>query len=116
MLKNMSPEQISSMAAAAKSSGMIPEGVTLDEEMIKVRRLLPSDHHNDHHSIAYSTDREIQNFGSKFQRLDGTYAAVICQSLLLRAGSRLHTRNQRGYIRGRPREGNQLKSRICTLI
>jgi hypothetical protein len=42
MLKSMSPEQIASMAEAVKSSGMLPPGVEMDPEMIKVWELLLS--------------------------------------------------------------------------
>jgi hypothetical protein len=40
MLKSMSPEQIASMAEAAKNSGMLPPGVEMDANMIKVRNLV----------------------------------------------------------------------------
>lgn len=36
MLQNMSPDQIASMAEAAKSSGMMPQGMELDADMIKM--------------------------------------------------------------------------------
>ena len=36
MLQNMSPDQIASMAEAAKNSGMMPQGMELDADMIKV--------------------------------------------------------------------------------
>lgn len=35
MLQNMTPEQIAGMAEAAKNSGMMPEGMAFDADMIK---------------------------------------------------------------------------------